>query len=628
MNAEKMIAEIKEFSIGQIFTADAKGASRYVVPLYQREYAWGKIEIERLLNDLYLAFNEGCDRNYYLGSFVVRRDKADDSLFELVDGQQRLITLSLLFARYLNDDGAKKVLSFQLREDADDFIDRCYSGGDVDDGENTAFSGAVNVLDGFYPESLDGCKMSDGQSRRGLNEVLEFKNKKGDKTFKDYLLNKVILFRVELPGATDVNAYFEIMNNRGEQLKYHEIMKADLLAKLERKCHAVPELDGRFDELAVMFDDIWTACSRMNGYLGHHLHACSEYDQRPLDGWTDKKEWERYQHGLSTEFNGGTEGVEQSVFSEFANFLMHALKCYQKRYLPTSEVVVTLDERDMQTKYEALKDGIDPVRFLDLLIRLRLKFDKYVVKAETDENGDVSVWRLSYVKKNSKSYDVVNTFDGTVQSKLIYFESMLQVSFNTQRNKDWLQSLLELDDGVLGDGERLLGALKTWSKDRLLRFKRAKEDEGRDFYCLGLETPRHMLNLLDYLMWEASQNSNANGNFNVPEDFVFKYLNSVEHHHPQHDDQLPPEQRWYVQEIDDIGNLFLVYSSENASMNNREPQEKKNRFMNNNGNMLPSAPKRRWMYEHTSEADGWTLDEMKILSRYVRKLLNEFLAKI
>lgn len=621
---ENVKAQIAEYSIEQVF---ASGNDQYLVPLYQREYAWGKNEVERLLNDLFLSFKENAGHNYYLGSIVVRRDKGADNHFEVVDGQQRLITLSMLYALCLNDSQSDKVLRFQLRPDADKYIDACYDNKlqelDFENQDTDAFANATGVIRSFYPETLDEGEKKLGENQDPIELVLAMEN--AGISFKDYLMKKVILFRIELPRSTDVNSYFEIMNNRGEQLQYHEIMKAELLAMLHAACQRDSAL-GNYDELAAMFDDIWTACSRMNGYVGHHLHMCSKYLSRPERGWIDCAEWKKYQAPLSNAVNKTGETLEQSVIGDFANFLMHVMKCYQKKYIPGSNVTVTLDERDMQVKYEALKEHIDPVLFLDLLIRLRLKFDKYVVKAENDANGDVQAWHLSYVEKYKKSYDTVNTFKDVVQARIICFESMLQVSFNTQRNKDWLQYILELDDEVLCDGEKFLEALKKWARERLVNFKMGKENSGKDFYRLGLESSRFMLNLADYLMWENHISGSAGERYAVSDEFVFKYFNSVEHHHPQHDDQLPHDQRWSKEQIDDIGNLFLVYSSENASMNNREPQSKKNRFLAHNGGLLPTGPKRYWMYEHTyDDGRGWSLDDMESLSGYVQGLMNKFL---
>ena len=48
MAENNQTAQIAEYSIEQVF---ATGHDQYTVPLYQREYAWGRKEIERLLNE-------------------------------------------------------------------------------------------------------------------------------------------------------------------------------------------------------------------------------------------------------------------------------------------------------------------------------------------------------------------------------------------------------------------------------------------------------------------------------------------------------------------------------------------------------------------------------------------------
>ncbi|CAK1243217.1 DNAse/DNA nickase specific for phosphorothioated or glycosylated phage DNA [Fructobacillus tropaeoli] len=69
-----------------IFTLD--GPEKYVVPRYQRNYSWGDTQIETLFNDIN---NE--DSGYYVGNLIV--DTSHD-YFSVIDGQQRLTTISLL----------------------------------------------------------------------------------------------------------------------------------------------------------------------------------------------------------------------------------------------------------------------------------------------------------------------------------------------------------------------------------------------------------------------------------------------------------------------------------------------------------------------------------------------------
>ena len=82
----------------------------YVIPIYQRNYAWGKDEIEQLLNDI-----ADSDGTYCIGSLVV--DKNTDTTFTVIDGQQRLTTLYLLLT-YLKTGRPleKSSLRFEARE--------------------------------------------------------------------------------------------------------------------------------------------------------------------------------------------------------------------------------------------------------------------------------------------------------------------------------------------------------------------------------------------------------------------------------------------------------------------------------------------------------------------------------
>src|SRR4051812_25480982 len=77
------------------------GQGRYVIPMYQRNYAWEEGEITQLLQDVIDYIPEG--RPYYIGTLVVfQRQQGSTAIFETIDGQQRLTTLSLL-ASYLKN---------------------------------------------------------------------------------------------------------------------------------------------------------------------------------------------------------------------------------------------------------------------------------------------------------------------------------------------------------------------------------------------------------------------------------------------------------------------------------------------------------------------------------------------
>ena len=71
-----------------------KDEAIYLVPMYQRNYAWGKGEIDQLIQDVLDSLLKESSATYYIGTLVVYKRK--DGRYEVIDGQQRFTTLSLM----------------------------------------------------------------------------------------------------------------------------------------------------------------------------------------------------------------------------------------------------------------------------------------------------------------------------------------------------------------------------------------------------------------------------------------------------------------------------------------------------------------------------------------------------
>ena len=71
------------------------GKTTYLVPMYQRNYAWGEGQIKQLIQDVVDSKLRNV-KNYYIGTLVVYVRK--DERLEVIDGQQRFTTLSLILA--------------------------------------------------------------------------------------------------------------------------------------------------------------------------------------------------------------------------------------------------------------------------------------------------------------------------------------------------------------------------------------------------------------------------------------------------------------------------------------------------------------------------------------------------
>ena len=106
-----MTIKAEEKELKQIFSDDYF----FEIPSYQRPYAWTTEQTGELLDDITVAMDEAL-QEYFLGSIVLIKDM-DEPLSQVVDGQQRLTTLTILLCvlRELSEDEG-------IRNDLEQFI--------------------------------------------------------------------------------------------------------------------------------------------------------------------------------------------------------------------------------------------------------------------------------------------------------------------------------------------------------------------------------------------------------------------------------------------------------------------------------------------------------------------------
>lgn len=85
--------EAGEVQLGKLFTAEFD----FAIPDYQRPYSWGSDETLQLLDDLQGSLDRDTDEPYFLGSVVLVKEKGQPAA-EVIDGQQRLTTLTIILA--------------------------------------------------------------------------------------------------------------------------------------------------------------------------------------------------------------------------------------------------------------------------------------------------------------------------------------------------------------------------------------------------------------------------------------------------------------------------------------------------------------------------------------------------
>jgi uncharacterized protein with ParB-like and HNH nuclease domain len=601
---------------------------KYLVPLYQRNYAWEADEISQLLQDLYENFKKAKSSqrsgqftlNYFIGSLVVLKRR--DNYFEVIDGQQRLTTLSILLK--ILKIAEQPTLFYESRPEVEAFFDAFYHSGETKDiTTNHNISHLINAVD-LIKESIIN---PDEREEKTLSDI---EDKHG---FRNFIANNVILVKVEIPQDTDVAAYFEIMNNRGEQLQKHEILKSHMLETIK--------LDDKYlEDQQNEFSKIWNACSQMDINIQKLFKVETrkdffgdEYDtyERPPFKSDKSSDDDKFfsidqaltEHTVDTTKDGlfddvDDSGDDQSII-DFPNFLMHVFKLKYGTYKDKDgrEWEIPLNEKDLILVYEGLKDRIIAMDFIDELLYYRTVFDRYILKSSFDDlEEDNYRWSLNrphkyeYLKddKSRTSLKYRNSFDE--QERLIKSQSLLQVTFRNRKYKNWLQHLM----GIFKDRNLFHINISLYQKaiDQLILNYFVENIKDSD-HNKGVKVPHFLFNFIDYLYWQNGEMNSGHPKFN----FNFKYRNSVEHHLPQ---SFIEKNNEYHGNLDNLGNLCLVSKSSNSRMNNESPVGKaeiNSKFYRNN---LP--PKQKVMYDLTNTDKAWGVDQIQRHAKEVADLLS------
>lgn len=245
-----------EYPLAKIFSSEFD----YVIPPYQRPYAWTRDQAGELFDDLYDFFEKEAEDSYFLGSIVLIKDEGKP-LAEVIDGQQRLTTLTILLATLTSR------LTGENRADFNGFIREPGSVARqlepkarlaLRERDRAFFARYVQALKfddlaQFDPAQLDNESQRNilGNARL-LLERLEAKCA-GDESrliaFGSFLVMRCFLVVVTTPSQQSAFRVFSVLNNRGLDLLPTDIIKAEVIGKLpEAKREA---FNDRWEDLEV-----------------------------------------------------------------------------------------------------------------------------------------------------------------------------------------------------------------------------------------------------------------------------------------------------------------------------------------------------------------------------------------
>lgn len=582
----------------------------YSIPLYQRLYVWGENQVITLLEDLERA-TKTPDNYYFLGGTMIIRNQ---NKYDLIDGQQRFTTLWLLsyelkneleaFAYAHIDKTYENRLSFAIRAFANQYFTNPDSYSQLSKEDRSQLEGITQAQKTI--QSFINAK------ERG--DIIEFKQK-----LTKLLYEKVAFIETEMPVGIDENRLFEVLNNRGMQLQHHEIIKSKLIQYL-------PDDEKR------KYAQIWEACSIMDNYIEKNIkdvcgfkwsditqketeeeteiglpsdivnriaNSTSDYENKHLNEILDLDKYVINEDKDEFDYDSGKV---RSIIS-FPMFLQHTLRIFIFKHRSeelTNNKVVEVNEKKLIEIFENhfypyYLEASKVRMFIELLLKLRVNFDKHVIKwIEKEENQEIHLIKKLYQNKKvlQRKEPLSNEGLALLQSMLYHSQQITTLYWLTpflyktlqEDNSDNLYKyLIKLDN---------LMFCSSLSEELSLRSWNLIENDLRVFNANinALSKPRgtafwsYWFYKTDFILWylKAGEKGEDWQNYRMTK------KNSVEHISPQNKREYDKNMLWEENEnlsddekkkrLDDFGNLVLLAIGMNSEYSNKSFAEKRTSF--------------------------------------------------
>lgn len=206
---------------------------RYEIPAYQRDYRWGESEASELVDDL----NESGDVGLFLGTIILNSAREKEKISIVVDGQQRLTTISILLIAcrevakkvkaaglaeeiqrkltvkdYTGKDIGFKVVTSESIREAYEYIARYDWDGQFPDKKKRQFNRIKPVYSYFYDKLL---------AEMGQDQLVAFL----DKVFRAHVIS------LGIQDTAEAFSIFERTNARGVNLAASDLLKNTFFSK-------------------------------------------------------------------------------------------------------------------------------------------------------------------------------------------------------------------------------------------------------------------------------------------------------------------------------------------------------------------------------------------------------------
>lgn len=530
--------------------SDLLSNKKYTIHYYQREYRWGKKQIEELIDDLsgefYEYYDSGHSRNkveeyghYYLGSIVF---SSGDNQSAIIDGQQRLTSLTLLLI-YLNNLQKNKESENKVAIDHLIFSDRHGVRSfniHVDEREK--------CLNALYTDNFTNYDVAEEPESvrnifdryQDISEIFpEDLREEALPYFIDWLIYNVDLVEISAYTEQDAHKIFVSMNDRGLSLTPTEMLKGFLLSEIKS------------DEIRKNANEIWksqildlTAIDVKedddffkNWLRAHYANTIRETKKGAVNedfdiiGTTFHK-WVREntkEMGLND-----SRDYEKFVMVYLPKYvgIYKTLKKYSSEYSEDYECVFYNAERNFTLQYQVILSAIDP-----------------------DDENDIVKLKIKIVSRYIDQYIARRSFN----FKTLGYNAVKNAMFNISK-KIRRKSVEELREVLYKELENMDFNL-----------------DGIDEFYLNQFTVKNMRHVLARMTYYVEIGCGLNTRFEDYVDRTIKNPYDIEHiladHYDRYQDQFQSEEE-FQEERNMFGDLLLLPQDKNRSFNDSEYYDK------------------------------------------------------
>ena len=193
-----MTSSMPELKKSIVTVRDLLSDSTLSIPPYQRPYKWTSINISQLFDDIVIHSDKSA---YRLGTIVLHQAPEEPDKKNIVDGQQRTITI-ILAVRALLAERAAELQRDDLRKQLEDLQDK--------------------MINPLFPSNISKVNI-----HSNYFEILRYVSRAGfTENHIDFFLNKCQFVTFTLTEISEAFQFFDSQNARGRDLEPHDLLKA------------------------------------------------------------------------------------------------------------------------------------------------------------------------------------------------------------------------------------------------------------------------------------------------------------------------------------------------------------------------------------------------------------------